>query len=68
MHGCYRTHRANRNYYKHEKCRYVGGSGLNDRRLKFLKLLADPSIGVIILDHRDREPALGLSTLSNCSL
>ncbi len=35
------------------------GSGLNDRRLKFLKLLTDPSIGVIILDHRDRGTRFG---------
>ncbi len=43
------------------------GSGLNDRRPKFLKLLTDPSIGVIILEHQIGEPAVGLSTLSNCS-
>jgi putative resolvase len=30
------------------------GFGLNDRRPKFLKLLTDPSMGVIILEHRDR--------------
>jgi hypothetical protein len=35
------------------------GSGLNDRRPKFLKLLTDPSIGVIILHHRDRGTRFG---------
>src|SRR5258706_6401967 len=35
------------------------GSGLNDRRPKFLKLLTDPSIGVIILEHRDRGTRCG---------
>jgi len=35
------------------------GSGLNDRRPKFLKLLTDPSIGVIILQHRDRGTRFG---------
>ena len=30
------------------------GPGLNDRRPKFLKLLTDPTIGVILLEHRDR--------------
>lgn len=36
------------------------GSGLNDRRPKFLKLLTDPSIGVIILEHRDWGARFGL--------
>ena len=40
-------------------CRYIGGSRLNDRRPRFLKLLADPSIGVIILEHRDRGTRFG---------
>jgi hypothetical protein len=44
---------------KHEMCRYVEGSGLNDRCPKFLKHLADPSIGVIILEHRDRGTRFG---------
>ena len=43
------------------------GSGSNERRPQFLKLLTDLSMGVIILEQRDRGPALGLSTLSNCS-
>ena len=34
-------------------------SGLNDRRPKFLKLLADPTIGTIIVEHRDRSTRFG---------
>ena len=30
------------------------GSGLNGRRPKLLRLLADPSIGVVAVEHRDR--------------
>jgi len=34
-------------------------SGLNDSRPKFLKLLADPTIGTIIVEHRDRSTGFG---------
>src|SRR5256886_3453369 len=34
-------------------------SGLNDNRPKFLKLLADPTIGTIIVEHRDRSTHFG---------
>ena len=34
-------------------------SGLNDSRPKFLKLLADPTIGTIIVEHRDRSTHFG---------
>ena len=34
-------------------------SGMNDSRPKFLKLLADPSIGTIIVEHRDRGTRFG---------
>ena len=37
------------------------GSGLNDRRPKFLKLLTDPTIGVILLEHRDRGTRFGFT-------
>lgn len=37
------------------------GSGLNDRRPKFLKLLTDPAIGVILLEHRDRGTRFGFT-------
>jgi predicted site-specific integrase-resolvase len=30
------------------------GSGLNGRRPKLMKLLVDPDIGVIVVEHRDR--------------
>ncbi|OZG67554.1 integrase [Bifidobacterium eulemuris] len=30
------------------------GSGMNDRRRKLNRLLADPEVGVIIVEHRDR--------------
>jgi putative resolvase len=36
-------------------------SGLNDSRPKFLKLLTDPSIGVIVVEHRDRATRFGLT-------
>jgi putative resolvase len=35
------------------------GSGLNDRRPKFLKRLTDPTIGVIVVEHRDRGTRFG---------
>ena len=34
-------------------------SGLNDSRPKFLKLLADPTIGTIIVEHKDRGTRFG---------
>jgi putative resolvase len=34
-------------------------SGLNDSRPKFLKLLADPTIGTIIVEQRDRSTRFG---------
>ena len=36
-------------------------SGLNERRPKFLKLLTDASIGVIVVEHRDRATRFGLT-------
>jgi putative resolvase len=36
-------------------------SGLNDTRPKFIKLLTDPSIGVIVVEHRDRATHFGLN-------
>ncbi len=36
-------------------------SGLNESRPKFLKLLTDPSIGVIVIEHRDRATRFGLT-------
>jgi putative resolvase len=34
-------------------------SGLNDSRPKFLKLLADPTLGTIIVEHKDRGTRFG---------
>jgi putative resolvase len=36
-------------------------SGLNDSRPKFLKLLTDASIAVIVVEHRDRATRFGLT-------
>ncbi len=36
-------------------------SGLNDSRPKFLKLLTDANIGVIVVEHRDRATQFGLT-------
>ena len=30
------------------------GSGVNDRRRKLNRLLADPTVGTIVVEHRDR--------------
>jgi putative resolvase len=38
-------------------------SGLNDRRPKFLKLLTDASIGVIVVEQRDRATRFGLPSI-----
>ncbi len=35
------------------------GSGLNGRRKKLLKLLKDPSVGEILVEHRDRLARFG---------
>lgn len=35
------------------------GSGVNDNRPKFLALLADPSIGHIVIEHKDRGTRFG---------
>jgi putative resolvase len=36
------------------------GSGLNGRRIKLLKLLSDPSVGTILVEHRDRLARFGV--------
>jgi predicted site-specific integrase-resolvase len=40
------------------------GSGLNGRRKKLLKLLADPSISIIVVEHRDRLARFGEEFIS----
>ena len=39
------------------------GSGLNDERIKFLLLLQDPSINIIVVEHKDRATRFGLNYL-----
>lgn len=39
------------------------GSGVNDSRPKFLKLLADPAITVIVVEHKDRATRFGFHYL-----
>ena len=39
-------------------------SGLNESRPKFLKLLADPTIGTIIVEHKDRSTRFGWSYIT----
>jgi predicted site-specific integrase-resolvase len=39
------------------------GSGLNGHRAKFTKLLKDPSVGTIIVEHRDRAARFGVEHL-----
>ena len=44
-------------------CRQSGqgvGSGLNDQRPKFLALLADPTIGQIVVEQKDRASRFGV--------
>jgi predicted site-specific integrase-resolvase len=39
------------------------GSGVNDSRPRFLGVLADPSIGVIVVEHKARATRFGLRYL-----
>ena len=39
------------------------GSGVNDNRKKFLKLLADPTITIIVVEHKDRATCFGFRYL-----
>ena len=39
------------------------GSGVNDNRPKFLALLADPSIGRIVIEHKDRGTRFGFRSI-----
>jgi len=39
------------------------GSGINDNRKQFLKLLADPSITIIVVEHKDRASRFGMKYL-----
>ncbi len=37
------------------------GSGVNDQRKQFLSLLKDPSVNVIVVEHRDRATRFGFN-------
>ena len=50
-------------YQVHQVVKEVG-SGVNDSRPKFLKLLADPSIAVIVVEHQDRATRFGFRFLA----
>ena len=39
------------------------GSGLNDRRRELAALLADPTVGTIVVEHRDRMARFGVNQL-----
>ena len=39
------------------------GSGINDNRKQFLKLLADPSITIIVVEHKGRASRFGMKYL-----
>jgi len=49
---------AAKGYQVHQVVKEVG-SGVNDSRPKFLKLLADPSLAVIVVEHKDRATRFG---------
>jgi predicted site-specific integrase-resolvase len=49
--------------YKIEKVVKEVGSGVNDRRLKFQALLADKTVSLIVVEHRDRATRFGFHYL-----
>jgi len=53
---------AAKGYQVHQVVREIG-SGVNDSRPKFLKLLADPAITVIVVEHKDRATRFGFRYL-----
>jgi putative resolvase len=53
-----RDYAATRGYPVAKEVREMA-SGLNESRPKFLKLLADPTIGTIIVEHKDRSTRFG---------
>lgn len=42
------------------------GSGMNERRRKLTKLLADPTVGTIIVEHRDRLARMNVGLVESC--
>lgn len=53
---------AAKGYQIHQVVKEVG-SGVNDSRPKFLQLLGDPSITVIVVEHKDRATRFGFRYL-----
>ncbi len=53
---------AAKGYQIHQAVKEVG-SGVNDRRPQFLRLLADPTIAVIVVEHKDRATRFGFRYL-----
>ena len=53
---------AAKGYQVHQVVREIG-SGVNDSRPKFLKLLADPRVRVIVVEHKDRATRFGFRYL-----
>jgi putative resolvase len=53
---------AAKGYQIHQVVREIG-SGVNDSRPKFLKLLADPTVTVIVVEHKDRATRFGFRYL-----
>jgi len=44
------------------------GSGVNDSRPKYLKLLTDPSITIIVIEHKDRLTRFGFNSIEKLLL
>jgi putative resolvase len=53
---------AAKGYQVHQVVREIG-SGVNDSRPKFLKLLADPLVTLIVVEHKDRATRFGFRYL-----
>ncbi len=58
-----RDYAAARGYHVAKEVTEIA-SGMNDSRPKFLKLLADPSIGTIIVEYRDRGTRFGWNSIT----
>ena len=55
-----------KNGIKIQKEIYEIGSGLNGHRKQLLKVLADPSISIIVVEHRDRLARFGWEYIQAC--
>ena len=53
---------AAKGYQVHQVVKEIG-SGVNDSRPKFLKLLADPRVTVIVVEHKERATRFGFRYL-----